>query len=377
MNVLVISGMWPPDVGGPASHAPEVCDYLLAHGHRVEAATMADRAPAPEAFPVHWASRRRPLVVRHIAAAGLIRTLARRADVVYTTGIIGRSGLGAALAGTPTVVKLTSDPVFERSLRWGLFGQDLAAFQEARGLRIGALRRARDLALENARRIVVPSEALRKLVVAWGVPAEKITLTRNPVSVPEGLPDREELRRRHGFQGPTLVFAGRLVPQKSIDVALEAVRRNPDVRLLLAGEGPYHDRLVRLASELGVDGRTPFLGPQPRRTVFELLRAADAALLSSSWENFPHMAVEALGVGTPVIATDAGGVAEIVRDGWNGLLVPIRDPEALSRAIRRYLDDPALQERLRAEAVGSVRQFDPETAYAQLEQVLVGVAEGR
>jgi glycosyltransferase involved in cell wall biosynthesis len=377
MNVLVISGMWPPDVGGPASHAPEVCEYLLGQGHRVEAATMASRPPAAEGYPVHWASRRTPLVWRHIAAARLIRKLAARADVVYTTGIIGRSGLGAALAGTPTVVKLTSDPVFERSLRWGLFGHDLAAFQDARGLRIGVLRRARDLVLDRARRIIVPSEALTKLVVAWGVPSEKITVIRNPVSVPEGLPDREELRRRHGFEGPTLVFAGRLVPQKSIDIALEAVRRNPDVKLLLAGEGPYHDRLVRLAAELGIDGRAPFLGPQPRRTVFELLRAADAALLSSSWENFPHMAVEALAVGTPVIATDAGGVTEILRDGWNGLLVPIRDPEALSGAIRRYLDDPALQERLRAETVGSVAQFDPETAYGQLERVLLDVAKER
>lgn len=377
MNVLVLSGMWPPDVGGPASHAPEVCEYLLAHGHRVEAATMAGSAPAQEVYPLHWASRRTPLVYRHLAAVRLIRKLARRADVVYTTGMIGRSGLGAALAGTPTVVKLTSDPVFERSLRWGLFRHDLAAFQEAHGLRIAVLRRARDLVLERAERIIVPSEALARLVLAWGLPAEKITLIRNPVSVPEGLGGREELRRRHAFDGPTLVFAGRLVPQKSIDVALEAVRRNPDVRLLLAGEGPYRDRLVRRAHDLGLDGRAVFLGPQPRRTVFELLRAGDAALLSSSWENFPHMAVEALAVGTPVIATDAGGVTEILRDDWNGLLVPIRDPEALSRAIRRYLDDPALQERLRAETVGSVARFEPEQTYAQLEHVLLDVARAR
>jgi glycosyltransferase involved in cell wall biosynthesis len=376
MNVLVISGMWPPDVGGPASHAPEVCEYLLAHRHRVEAATMAGRPPAQEAYPVHWASRRTPLVVRHLAAVRLIRKLGARADVVYATGIIGRSGLGAALARTPMVVKLTSDPVFERSLRWGLFGHDLAAFQHARGVRIGILRRARDLVLERARRIVVPSEALKELAVSWGVPTEKITLIRNPVAVPAELESREELRRRHGFAGPTLVFAGRLVPQKSIDVALEAVRRNPDVKLLLAGEGPYYERLVRHARELGVDGRAAFLGPQPRRMVFELLRAADAALLSSSWENFPHMAVEALAVGTPVIATDAGGVTEILRDEWNGLLVPIRDPEALSGAIRRYVDDEALQQRLRAETVSSVTQFDPERTYAQLEQMLVDVARG-
>jgi glycosyltransferase involved in cell wall biosynthesis len=377
VNVLVISGMWPPDVGGPASHAPEVCAYLQGKGHRVEAATMASRSPAEEGYPIHWSSRQLPLIVRHIAATRLIRKLAKRADVVYTTGIIGRTGIGAALAGTPTVVKLTSDPVFERSLRWGLFGHDLAAFQEARGLRIGILRRTRDCVLARAERIVVPSEALRKLVLAWGVPAEKLTLIRNPVTMPAGLGSREELRRRHGFYGPTLVFAGRLVPQKSIDVALEAIRRNPDVTLLIAGEGPYRDRLVHEARELGVEGRATFLGPRPRRTVFELLRAADAALLPSSWENFPHMAVEALAVGTPVIATDAGGVTEILGDGWNGLLVPIRDPAALAAAIRRYLDDPALQERLRGATVDSVAQFEPERIYAQLEQVLVRAGRER
>src|SRR5438309_9555358 len=119
MKVLVISGMWPPDVGGPASHAPEVCEYLLAHGHSVASMTMADREPEPRPYPVHWASRRLALGARHVAAAALITRLARNADVVYSTGIVGRSTLGAALGRTPVVLKLTSDPVFERSLRWG------------------------------------------------------------------------------------------------------------------------------------------------------------------------------------------------------------------------------------------------------------------
>src|SRR5262249_26780374 len=172
--------------------------------------------------------------------------------------------------------------------------------------------------------IVVPSRALRELVLSWGVPAGKLTLIRNPVAVPRDLEGRDALRRRHGIEGPTLVYAGRLVPQKSLDTALGAVRRTADVRLLLAGEGAERDRLRRRSAELGLDGRVRFLGPLPRRTVFELLRAADAAVLTSTWENFPHLAVESLAVGTPVLATNVGGVAEAVRDAENGLLVPPR-----------------------------------------------------
>ncbi|MER3409102.1 MAG: hypothetical protein C4306_03145, partial [Thermoleophilia bacterium] len=108
MRVLLVSGIWPPDVGGPASHAPELGAFLLARGHRVEAAITADRSPPPESYPVRWVSRRLPLGARHAAVALLVSRLARRADVVYATSMVGRAALGATLAHRPLVVKLTT-----------------------------------------------------------------------------------------------------------------------------------------------------------------------------------------------------------------------------------------------------------------------------
>lgn len=374
MNVLIVSGIWPPDVGGPASHAPELAEHLAAHGHGVEVVTTAERPPAREAYAVHWTSRRLPRGVRHVDAAARIARAARRADVVYTTGMLVRSSLGSALARRPVVMKLTSDPAYERSLRYELFSGDLDEFQRVDGSRLRALRRVNDLALRRAAHVVVPSEALRRLAIGWAIPPERVTLLPNPVSAPPGLAPRDELRERHGLQGPTLAFAGRLVPQKSIDVALRALAQVEGVALVLAGEGGELQRMRALAAELGVAERARFLGAQPRSTVFELLAAADAALLSSSWENFPHMVVEALAVGTPVLSTDVGGVGEIVRDGVNGLLVPIGDPEALAGAIRRFLGDPDLQARLRSEAPGSIERFAPEAIYGRLEDILRGAA---
>jgi 2-deoxystreptamine N-acetyl-D-glucosaminyltransferase/2-deoxystreptamine glucosyltransferase len=309
--------------------------------------------------------------VRHLVATSLGARLARAADVVYATGMIGRISLGAAFARTPLVVKLTSDPAFERSLRWRLAGADLIAFQTARGLRIQALRRARNSALERAERILIPSRALCDLALGWGVPSAKIVLLPNPVAPPPaGLPPREQLRHELGFEGPVLAYAGRLVAQKSLDVAIEAVRRSERVSLVLAGEGPERERLEQGAGRLRLDRRVRFLGPQPRAAVLELLYAADAALLSSSWENFPHVAVEALSVGTPVLATDVGGVGEIVEDGLNGLLVPPGDPDALTAAIDRYFGEPGLREQLRAHAAESVARFGPAAVYTRLETVL-------
>jgi glycosyltransferase involved in cell wall biosynthesis len=375
VNAVVVSGLWPPDIGGPASHAPEVCEWLLERGHGVSVVTFADTSPDPRPYPVHWISRRLPPGGRHLAAAAVIARLARRADVVYSIAILGRTSLAASLVGTPYVVKLTTDPVFERCLHWRLAGPDLDTFKDARGLRVNALRRVRDRALAGAARVVVPSRALQELAVSWGVPLERTELLPNQIAAPGGLAASDELRTRFGIDGPTLVYAGRLVPQKSVDVALEAVQRNHRVTLLVVGEGPEREFLERRALEMGLNGRARFLGAQPRRKVFELLRAADAAVLSSSWENFPHVAVEALSVGTPVLATAAGDVGEIVRHESNGLLAPVGDIDALSAAIERYLGDGGLRDRLRARAEGSVAAFAPGEIFARLEAVLAQAAD--
>ena len=377
MNVLVVSGIWPPDVGGPASHAPDVARFLQGRGWGVEVVTTAAVEPAPEPFAVRWVSRRLPPGARHAAGAGLVARRAWASDVVYTTGTFGRSAAGATAARRPYVVKLTADPAFERARRKGLVPGDLTAFQRGGGgVASWLLRRARDLELRGAAHVFTPSAFLRELAIGWGVRPARVSVLPNPAPAIPELAPRGELRERLRVEGPTLAFAGRLTAQKSLHVALEALAEVENVTLLVAGEGDELDPLRARASELGLNGRVRFLGAQPRERVLELFRAADAAILSSAWENFPHTVVEALAAGTPVIATDVGGVREAVEDGVNGLLVAPGDAPALAAAVRRYLADDALQRRLRERAVASVARFAPEAVLAELESVLTRVAAG-
>src|SRR5439155_2030606 len=184
------------------------------------------------------------------------------------------------------------------------------------------------------------------------------------------------LRCSFGLNGATLAFAGRLTRQKSLPLALEALARADGVSLVLAGDGEEREAIEQRARELGLGDRVRFLGPQPRERVLELFRAADAALLSSSWENFPHAVVEALAVGTPVLATATGGVAEVVEHERNGLLVEVGDVEGVAAAIRRYFADGQLRERLRAAAAPSVAAYAPAEIYGRLEALLLR-ASGR
>jgi glycosyltransferase involved in cell wall biosynthesis len=104
--------------------------------------------------------------------------------------------------------------------------------------------------------------------------------------------------------------------------------------------------------------------------VLRLFRAADASLLSSSWENFPHTVVESLAVGTPVIATAVGGVPEVVHEGENGLLVRPGDPDALTGALTRFFADDELRRKLAGAAAPSVAAYTEESVFAQIEQAL-------
>ena len=358
MKVVVVSGIWPPDVGGPATHGPAVADALVAAGHDVEVVTTAAAEPAPRAYPVRWVPRARPAPFRHVAVARAILRAARNADRVYATTMVRRAALGATLARRPLIVKLVADEAYERERRSGRFAGTLEEFQGVRrGLRVRFLRSTRNAALRRARRVLVPSEYLRRLAVDWGLDASRVSVVPNPAPEPPPLPERKGARAALAVDGFALGFAGRLTAQKALDGALEALARVDGVELLVRGDGPDRAALERRAAELGVSARVRFLGAGTRDDVLALFRAVDAALLTSSWENLPHTLLESLAVGTPVIATAVGGIPEIVRDGENGLLVPPRDVAALAAAIERLAGDEGLRRKLAAAARPSVEEL--------------------
>ena len=254
----------------------------------------------------------------------LLVSLARRADVVYTTGMLGRSSLGSLLGRTPFVTKLTADPAYERARRWGLAAGSLEEFQRHAALSTLPLRvhaRPRRAARRARRHAVgLPAGAGDRL----GRPGGAGDAAAEPGPAAAGA------RRRATSSGSASASTGRRScsrggsrPRSRSTSGIEAARR-AGVALAIAGDGPDRAALERL-------GYGRFLGPLPRREVLELFRAGDASLLSSAWENFPHTVVEALAVGTPVIATRTGGVGEVLRDGENGLVVEPGDVDALAR----------------------------------------------
>ena len=376
MKVVVLSGIWPPDVGGPASHAPALADALRESGHEIEVVTTAAAEPAARPYSVRWVSRARRAPFRHIAVVREVWRTARGADRVYATTMVRRAALGASLARRPLVVKLVADEAFERERRSGRFAGTLEEFQVlGGGLRVRALRATRTAALRRARRVVVPSVYLRDIAIGWGLSPEQVTMIPNPAPVLPPLPSRDEARTALGVRGFVIGTAGRLTAQKALGDALAAVERVGGVELLVLGDGPERASLERQVASLGLSDRVRLLGAGSRDDVIRLFRAADVALLTSAWENLPHTLLEALAVGTPVIATAVGGIPEVVRDGENGLLVPPGDVEAIASAIDRVARDDELRRTLAANAGASVEELSEPRILQRIVRAIVG-AEG-
>lgn len=190
-----------------------------------------------------------------------------------------------------------------------------------------------------------------RLVAEYGFPRERLSVIYNGVRIAPEAPtaaDRARARRGLGIAEDTfaLAFVGRVSPEKGIRHAVEALALcDPRVALWIAGDGPELQPLQQLAQSLGLAPRVHFLGYQADPG--PLFTAADGVVVPSLWnEAFGRVVVEAMGFGTPVIATAVGGMQELFDDGREGWMVPKGDARAIAAAVDRWVADRAGWQRM-------------------------------
>jgi glycosyltransferase involved in cell wall biosynthesis len=180
-----------------------------------------------------------------------------------------------------------------------------------------------------------------KSLIARGLIAEK-----NMRVIPNGIrlepyafnaKARAALRSEWGITEDEFVWlaVGRLEEQKDFKTLLQAFGKLFNGRLLVAGEGPMLGELKTDANNLGLKERVRFLGL--RKDIPHVLSAVDAFVLSSAWEGLPNVVMEALAASKPVVATDVGGVRELVEENKSGFIVPAKSPDALSSAMQKLM----------------------------------------
>lgn len=210
-------------------------------------------------------------------------------------------------------------------------------------------------AARQAARVIAVSGALKEALVELGVDAGQIEVLRNGVDT-ECFAPREAAatwrRKLRSDAGPMILSVGNLVPEKGHELVLRAVARIPNATLVIVGQGPEKKLLAARAQTLRMAGRVRFLDNMPQRELSELYSAANVLALGSQREGWPNVLLEAMACGTPVVATDVGGVREIVTQAHAGRVVGERSAGAFARAIQELLMNPPERAQTRAYAQG-------------------------
>jgi glycosyltransferase involved in cell wall biosynthesis len=334
---------------------PEIARAALAEAVRAPAATAA-------ALLLLLRSPRPNVLLRNLAGFPKALWLARLVRVSAADHV------HAHWAGPPSTVALVASRL--SGVPWSL---------TAHATEIGA----NNLLREKSRsavfvRFVAAAMMDRARRTSPGVDESRWVLLRLGIEVPPRVREAPPAN-----EPPVLLLAASLVPGKGHDVLLEAVRallrQGRRLEVWLAGAGPMQQEVTRRARELGLDGAVRFHGYVPNRQVHEWLASGrvDAVVLPSDSEGVPVSLAEALVHGVPAVATEVGGVPELLGDGC-GLLVRPRDPAALAAAIDRLLASPELRaECARAGRERVEREFAIEPVVARLRELLFPGDSGR
>jgi glycogen(starch) synthase len=377
-TALVGRGVKFDPIGGMQNHTAELTRALDRRGVvQTVLTTRPPTAPRFQRLGDHARVIRLGLPIRRFRqlygpqAAIIAPILAARADVVHVH-------LGEDLAVLPTgaaAAKLHRLPLVltvHTSLHHTLAVSDLrSAVLKTLG---GQIERWGE---HSAEAVLVITPRLSKLLISDGAAENRIHV------IPPGVnPSLFEGPFEDPFSGvgrPRVLFVGRLAPQKGVDtlVAAAGLLKDPCAQVLLVGDGPERKALERETERLGVGDRLHFVGFVTHDRLPAAMAHADVLVLPSLYEELGTVLLEAMQAGLPIVASETGGIPDVIEDGVNGLLVPPGDPEALARGIDRILSDGDLARRLSEGAQERGKDYDWEVLAERVLRVYQGLTAGR
>ncbi|HVT75321.1 MAG TPA: glycosyltransferase family 4 protein [Candidatus Paceibacterota bacterium] len=367
MRILIATGIFPPQIGGPATYSKLVYDELPKRGVDVEIATFGDY--------IH-----KPKLVRHFLYFLELLRKASEADIIYAMDpvSVGLPALFAAqIRRKKLVLKVVGDYAWEQGTqRFGVTDtlDHFARNHDSHRWQVRILKWIEAYVALGAARVITPSKYLKSILVDWGIDSRDISVIYNGFHMEPVKDTPSVLRKKMRWAGKVIVTVGRLVPWKGIKEVIESmsdvIAAHPDARLVVVGDGPDGDMLKSRAAELGLGDKVVFTGRLPQRTMFEYVKAADLFVLNTAYEGFSHQIIETMALGTPVITTAVGGNVEIIRNGENGILIAPGAVQSLRDAIIGLLGDSKRADGLARKAKKDVALFTDEIMLDRLADEL-------
>jgi len=367
-RILILTGVFPPDIGGPATQLDALSCELIKRDYKIRILTFgkSDKKIYPysvKRISNYWPG---PLKSFVFLIHGLLFSL--RADILYnydlyTAGLTGL--LIKKIFRKPLITRFVGDSAWETACSQGkICNDDIMAFQEKKySWRIELRKKIRKKILINSDKIIVVSYFLQDLAKKIGLPEEKIKVIYNSIDFldTESVVSEENLKQKFGFEGIILLTIARLTPWKGIDTLIEImpelIKKYNKINLVIVGKGEQLDYLKQLSSSLGLENYIFFQGKLDRKQIIEHLKSADMFLLNTNYEGMSHTILEAMKIGAPVVTTKAGGNPETIKHGQTGLLVDYKNKEQWLKAIEMILDNSDFTEKIVNQAKEDLKRF--------------------
>ena len=326
MKILIVVGIFPPDIGGPATFVPLIAKKLVENNYQIEVICLSDSLNHSDNnfdFNVHRIKRRQSLIKRWIKTVLKIISVGRRADLIFVNGLPMESYIANLLLRKKVVRKVVGDWAWERGRNLNLTDDAFDEFQNKKhSLHLEIAKFSRGWTATKADIVITPSYHLKKVVNGWGVDLDKISVIYNGTEI-------KNINKNKINDKIRILTVGRLAPWKNIDKIIDSIKllmlENINLEFYIVGSGPKENYLKDLAVKNDLKNNIIFTGQKNKKELEEIYKNSDIYIQASGYEGLPHVILEAINFDMTIISTPIGGTNEILLDGKNGWLVELKN----------------------------------------------------
>ncbi|MDA9862966.1 glycosyltransferase family 4 protein [Acidimicrobiia bacterium] len=321
MNILITVGVFPPDIGGPASFVPKISNFLIENGHNIKIICLAEveNNHTEDKLDVIRIKRSNSLPIRWMKTIYQIVKNGKKSDLIFVNGLGVESTIANLLIKKQLIRKIVGDPVWERAYNQKRTTESFDEFQNNKhSFLIEVQKLLRNWSINSAEIVITPSDHLKNFVSGLGF-SNKILKINNGVDI-------TDIKKTNVHKADVnLLIISRLVIQKNINIVIEAMELldNKDLKLSIIGEGGEFSKLEGVIHDLNLQNRVRLLGKIDNNKISQFLLTADIFIQASDYEGLPHSVLEAINYEVPILSTEVGGCKDLLNDGERGFIIPV------------------------------------------------------
>ena len=322
MRVLVTVGIFPPDIGGPATFVPKIAKYFQDElNYEIEILTLSDNKNLNinDDFSVKRIDRNLPIIYRWLKTIFTIYKLGKNKDLIFVNGLGTEATIANIFLKKKIIRKIVGDPVWERAYSKAKISESFDEFQVKNyGFSISLQKKVRSFSIKKSDIVVTPSQHLKNFILNLGF-KNKIEIINNGVFIPE------ENTNIFTNDQINITIVSRLVSHKNIEKIIRAISdlNDPLIYLNIIGDGPELNQLQKISLESNNKDNIIFHGKLNRDEINHIFLNSDIYIQASNYEGLPHSLLEAMSYGIPVLCTPVGECKEILGNEDRGYILDL------------------------------------------------------